>query len=197
MGVQSHDFLNAFSQDEKFFLSLPVLWSVSIDGVSTGSINSILSDAGEAWKATITPNAMTKNGNILVAQSVTLPNESSSFQAMNSGSGMGGYLPGYGLDSRSNFLDRSFTVNFLETQKDIEHNFFRPWQIAIGINGLIGSELKGTMEVHQFDHRGQRRKGYKFKKIFPTNVEGFTLNYDCTDFIIKSVTFGCENYEQL
>lgn len=195
--IQSTDFLLAFSSDPRFCLSIPVLWSVNIDGVSTGAINEVLSDAQESWRANMTPNSMTVNGNILPAQEVTIPTESSTFQAMNVGTGSGGYLPGYGLDTRSNFLDRSFTVNFLETSKDLEHNFFRPWMIAVGINGLVGSSLKATMEVKQYNNAGQFRKGYKFKKVFPTAVEGFTLNYDNTEFIIKSVTFACENYQQL
>lgn len=195
--IQSTDFLQAFSSDPRFCLSIPVLWSVSIDGITDGAINEVLSDTGEVWQATTTPNDMTVNGNILPAQEVTIPTESSQFQAMNVGTGSGGYLPGYGLDQRSNFLDRSFTVNFLETRLDIEHNFFRPWMVAIGINGLVGSSLKGTMTVRQYTNGGTFRKGYKFKKVFPTAVEGFTLNYDNTDFIIKSVTFACENYEKL
>lgn len=180
-------------------MSLPVLWTVSIDGVTESAINSVLSDAGENWQAKLTPNSMTKNSNILAAQQVSLPNESSSFQAMKSGSGMGGFLPGYGLDERSDFLGRSFTVNFLETRKDLVHEFFQPWMIAIGIKGLIehGPSLKSNVEVRQYDNKGNLRKGYKFKKAFPTNVEGFTLTYDSTDFIIKSVTFACENYSQL
>ncbi len=197
MGIQSNDFLNAFSSDAKFCLSIPVLWTVSIDGVDTGTINDILSDAGEGWRAKMTPASVTKNGNILVAQEVSIPNESSTFQAMDTGSGTGGYLPGYALDKRSNFLDRAFTVNFLETRKDLEHEYFRPWSIAVGINGLVGSSLKGNMVVRQYTNGGIMRKGYKFKKVFPTAIEGFTLNYDNTDFTIKSVTFACENYEQL
>lgn len=197
--IQSNDFLNAFSTDERCFLSLPILWSVNIDGISESAINSTLSEGGEKWKASISPASLTRNGNIVVAQEVSLPNESSSFQAMESGSGMGGFLPGYGLNSRANFLDRSFSVNFLETQKDLEHNFFRPWMIAIGIKGLVeqGASLKGSMEVRQYNNRGQFKKGFKFSKVFPTAVEGFVLNYENTDFTIKSVTFACENYSQL
>lgn len=195
--IQSSDFLAAFSGDARFCLSIPVLWSVNIDGVSTGAINDVLAEAQESWRAKLTPNSMTVNSNILPAQEVTIPTESSSFQAMNTGPGMGGFLPGYGLDQRTNFLDRSFTVNFLETRKDLEHEFFRPWMIAVGINGLVGSSLKATMEVKQYTNGGAFRKGYKFRKVFPTAVEGFTLNYDNTDFIIKSVTFACENYQQL
>lgn len=199
MSNNINEFLGAFSGDQRFFLHLPVLWSVTIDGVSEGSINSVLSEAGEKWQAKTSPNAMTKSGNILVAQSVTLPNESSGFVAMESGSTMGGFLPGYGLNARSNFLDRGFSVNFLETQLDIEHNFFRPWMIALGTKGLIeeGVSLKGNMEVRQYTNSGRFIKGFKFRKVFPTAVEGFTLDYDNTDFKIKSVTFGCENYEQL
>jgi hypothetical protein len=73
----------------------------------------------------------------------------------------------------------------------------RPWMIAVGINGLIGSSLKATVEVKQYTNKGDFRKGYKFHKAFPTAVEGFTLSYGSTDFIIKSVTFACQNYIQL
>lgn len=199
MATNIHEFFSAFSNDQRFFLNLPVLWSVTIDGVSMGSINNVLSYAGEKWKAKIDPSSMTRGGNILVAQEVGLPSESSNFSAMESGSSMGGFLPGYGLNARSNFLERSFTVNFLETQVDIEHNFFRPWMIAIGIKGLIaeGVSLKGNVQVRQYANNGDFIKGFKFKKAFPTAVEGYTLNYDSTDFKIKSVTFACENYEQL
>jgi hypothetical protein len=194
-----NEFFSAFANDQKFFLHLPVLWTVTIDGVSEGSINSVLSEGGEKWQARTSPGSMTKTGNILVAQEVALPNESSNFSALESGSTMGGFLPGYGLNNRSNFLDRSFSVNFLETEMDIEHNFFRPWMIAIGIKGLIeeGVSLKGSMSVKQYTNSGGFMKGFKFNKIFPTAVEGYTLNYESTDFKIKSVTFGCENYEQI
>tara|TARA_R110002110_G_scaffold148108_2_gene339119 strand:- start:8809 stop:9408 length:600 start_codon:yes stop_codon:yes gene_type:complete len=199
VSVNINEFFSAFANDQKFFLNLPVLWSVTIDGVSQGSINSVLSEAGEKWQARTSAQSMTKGGNILVAQSVTLPNESSGFTATESGDSMGGFLPGYALNSRSNFLERSFSVNFLETEVDIEHNFFRPWAIALGIKGLVedGVSLKGTMEVRQYSNAGAFIKGYRFDKIFPTAVEGYTLDYSDTEFKIKSVTFACENYQQI
>ncbi len=112
---------------------------------------------------------------------------------------MGGFLPGYGLTSRANFLDRGLTVNFLETEVDIEHNFFRPWAIAIGIKGLIerGENLKANMQIKQYNNSGNFIKGFKFTKVFPTAIEGYTLNYESTDFKIKSVTFGCQEYESI
>lgn len=198
-GPQINDFLAAFSGDNKFCLSLPVLWTVSIDGVTNDSINEVLSFADESWRANLTPNSMSKNGNILPAQEVNIPNESSSFQATNTGTGMGGFLPGYALDSRTDFLSRNFSINFLETKQDLEHEFFRPWMIALGIKGLVesGSNLKGTIQVRQYDNQGNLRKGYQFDKAFVTNSEGFSLNYQDTDFTIKSVTFACQNYKQL
>lgn len=192
------EFFSAFANDNRFFLHLPVLWSVSIDGVTEGSINGVLGEAGEKWQARTSPNSMSRRGNILCAQAVSLPNETSSFSNIQMDN-MGGFLPGYQLSARSSFLDRSFSVNFLETEQDIEHNYFRPWMIAIGIKGLVedGASLKGNMEVRQYTNSGRLMKGFKFKKVFPTAVESFTLDYDNTDFKIKSVTFACENYEQL
>ena len=198
MGIQINDFLNAFSRESKFCLSLPVFWTVTVDGVSTGSINSVLGRAGEKWQAKLSPRDMIKSGNLLVAQEVQLPNESSSFTPMSMGS-TGGFLPGYGLDNRSDFLSRTVSINILETNNDLEHNYFRPWMIAVGIQGLVesGSSLKGTVEIKQYTNSGQFRKGFRFKKAFPTSVEGFGLSYDNTDFKIKTVTFACQNYEQL
>jgi len=198
-GPNIEEFYSAFSGDRRFFLNLPVLWTVTIDGVSTGAINSVLSDAGESWQAKGSPGSYTRSGSILVAQEVGLPNESSNFAALESGSSMGGFLPGYGMTSRGNFLNRSITVNFLETEIDIEHIFFRPWMIAVGIKGLVesGPSLKGNMIVKQYTNGGKFIKGFQFKKLFPTAVEGYTLNYDNTDIKIKSVTFACENYVQL
>jgi hypothetical protein len=194
-----NEFFSAFSQEEKYFLNLPVLWSVTIDGVAKNDINKILKDGGEKWTASVDPGSYTKSGNILVAQEITLPRETSTFDAYPSGDNTGGFLPGYGLNVRSNFLDRGLTVNFLETQVDIEHNFFKPWLIAVGIKGLIakGVNLKANMSVKQYSNSGKFIKGFKFNKVFPTAIEGYTLNYDNTDFKVKSITFGCQNYEQI
>jgi hypothetical protein len=199
MGPQINDFLAAFSGDYRYCLSLPFLWTVSIDGVEESTINSVLQDAQENWEAKMNPNSMTRGGTILPAQQVVIPHEGSNFTPMSMGDSMGGFLPGYALNGREDFLSRSFSVNFLETSNDLEHDYFRPWMIAIGIRGLVedGPTLKSTVTVQQFTNDGYLRKGYRFRKAFPTATEGFTLNYDNTDFPIKSVTFACENYEQL
>lgn len=199
MGPQINDFLIAFSNESKYCLSIPVLWTVSIDGVTESAINEVLGDAGEKWRAKIHPNEMTRGSTILPAQSVTIPQESSNFSPMVAGDSYGGFLPGYAMNSRSDFLSRSFSINFLETRQDLEHEYFRPWQIAIGIKGLVerGVNLKSTITVKQYTNDGQLRKGFQFKRAFPVAVEGFTMDYENTDYPIKSVTFACENYSQL
>jgi hypothetical protein len=196
---QIEDFLQAFSGDARYCLSIPVLWSVSIDGVSNDSINQYLQLAQEKWRAKITPNSMTKNGNILPAQAVTIPTEGANFGSSSIGENSGGFLPGYVLNSRQDFLSRSFSINFLETRKDLEHEYFRPWIIATSIKGLIeeGANLKADITVKQYTNGGQLRKGYIFRKAFPTGVEGFTMDYQNTEFPVKSVTFACQNYEQI
>lgn len=198
MGIQINDFLNAFSREAKFCLSLPVFWSVSIDGVSTGAINSVLDSAQEKWTATISPEEMTRSGNILVAQEVSLPDEQAAF-GTSSVNTAGGFLPSYIMNNRGDFLSRQLSVNILETNQDLEQNYFRPWMIAIGIKGLIenGPNLKGNMVIKQYDNRGNLRKGFKFNKVFPKSVEGYTLNYENTDYKIKSVTFAFQNYEKI
>lgn len=199
MGPQINDFLQAFSGDSRFCLSIPVLWTVSIDGVSEGSINSVLSYAGESWQAKINPDALTRNGSILPAQQVVIPTENSNFSPMTMGDSTGGFLPGYALNARSDFLSRNVSINFLETARDLEHEYFRPWMIALGIKGLVeqGANLKATITVKQYNNQGVFRKGFQFKKAFPTSVEGFTMSYENTDFPVKSVVFACENYQQL
>jgi len=195
-----NDFLAAFSGENKYCLSLPILWTVSIDGVVENNINEVLEKAGEKWRANITPNAMTKNGNILPAQSVNTPEESSNFSTGSIGDGSyGNFLPGYTLTNRNDFLSRSFSINFLETKKDLEHEFFRPWLIALSIKGLIeyGKSLKCDITVKQYSNNGELRRGYIFKKCLPTGMEGSVLDYNNTDFSIKSITFTCQNYEQI
>lgn len=200
MSAQINDFLQAFSNDSRFCLSFPFLWTVSIDGVYTSDINVILGEAGESWEAKLTPNSMTKNGNILPAQQVVIPIENSDFTPMKMGDSMGGFLPPMMLNSRADFLSRTVSINFLETTRDLEHEFFRPWMIALGIKGLTeyaGSNLKATITVKQYKNDGTFRKGYQFFKAFPISVEGFTMDYENTDFPMKSVMFACQNYKQL
>lgn len=220
MGISITEFLNAFSPNPNtltnavYGMHIPVLWTVNIEGVERESINAIISKAynkNTAWNASVIPRDMSskEGGTILVAQSVSLPIENSGFSPMMMGNSMGGYLPGYALDARSNFLERSFSVNFIETQTDIIHEFFRPWMIAVGIKGLVEdgqTNLKATMEVRQWgseldetrkSHKQIFLRGFRFNRVFPTAVEGFTLDYGNTDFPIKSVTFACENYEQI
>jgi hypothetical protein len=199
MGIQINDFLNAFSREAKFCLSLPVFWSVSIDGVSTGSINSVLQSAQEKWRATTSPEEMTRSGNILVAQNVTLPGEGYSNGVASFGGGSGGFLPANIMEARDHFGSRDVAVSFLETNVDLEHTFFRPWSIAVGINGFIesGPPLKATMVVKQYDNKGNLRKGFKFTKVTPAKMESLSLDYDNTTYTVKSVTFRCQNYEQL
>ena len=193
------DFLYSFSNNPDFYLNLPVLWSVTIDGVTENAINQVLENADEIWRANTSPIKMSSDGKLLVAQEVSLPSESSNFSSTEFGNGRGGYLPSYVLNNRSNFLERQFSINFLETEMDIEHNFFRPWLIALSIKGLIeyGQTLKATIDVRQFSNSGYFIKGFRFNKAFPTAIEAYSLNYENTDFPIKSVTFACQNYEQL
>lgn len=200
MDLNIKNFLDKFRNNDKFFLNLPVFWTVSIIGVTMNDINTVLSENGEKWKANTSSMDMMDGGNILVAQEINLPLESAKFDPYTVSSNTGGYLPGYGMASRSNFLsDRQISVNFLETEMDIDQNFFRPWIIALGIKGLIeyGPNLKATMIVKQYSNDGRLIKGFRFNKVFPTVVEGYKLNYDNTDMLIRSVTFACDTYEQL
>ena len=190
------DFLQAFSSESKYFLSHPFLWKVRIMDDISFAINSALIDRGEAWEANVSPSDLSKDGAILVARQVTLPQESSVFSPQ-SVPNRGGFLPGYALIERNDFLTRSFSINFIETQKDLEHGFMRPWAIALGIDGMTNFDLRTNIIVEQYNNKGDFKKGFKFVQAFPTAVEGYTLSHSSDDFIEKSVTFGCTNYEPL
>ena len=196
MAGESNTFLNAFSENPNFFVSHPFLWKVSLDaGNVMGAINSALQKANETWTATVESADFTRNGTLLVARQMTIPQESSEFSPIGVDN-RGGFLPGYGLTQRTDFLSRSFSLNVLETGADIEHQFFRPWLIALGIDGLTNFKLKCDITVNQYNSDGTKRKGYVFEQAFPTAVEGYTLSYNDGDFMEKSVTFACKNYRQ-
>jgi hypothetical protein len=200
MAGEAKSFLDAFSEDPNFFVSHPFLWKVSIDKNVSGAINAAISKAGRGsnndWKANVHPSNLTKNGSLLVARQMTIPQESSEFTPIGV-ENRGGFLPGYGLVQRTDFLSRSFSLNVLETGDDLEHGFFRPWLIALGIDGLTNFGLKSDITVTQYNNDGSKRKGYVFENSFPTAVEGYSLNYNTEDFIEKSVTFACKNYRPL
>jgi len=199
----AEDFLDGYSRERQYFLSLPFLWKIEFNYTGNpglwSNIDEALEKAGEAWRVQSVPESFTKNGSMLVAREVTVPPETTSFLTPGGEINKGGFLPGYGVDQRANFAGRNLIVNFFDTNGDVEHTFFRPWMIAVGIDGLIGralgkSLLCDSVILRQYDSRGRVRKGYQFDEVFPTNVEGYTLNYDGTDYLEKSVTFAFKNY---
>ena len=198
MGGPISDFLDAFSTNDKYFLSQPFLWKVSIGASNTlaTAVNTACTKAGEGWRSLTLPLDYEKNGSILVAQEVSIPGEQSSFGEFGQ-ENRGGFLPGYGVTQRESFLTRQLSINFFETKVDIEHTFFRPWMIAIAIDGLINPALKCPIVVTQYDNKMQKRKGFVFDDAFPTVCEPYTLNYADADFTVKSVTFCCKNYRPI
>tara|TARA_R100000900_G_scaffold2574_2_gene4192 strand:- start:1882 stop:2526 length:645 start_codon:yes stop_codon:yes gene_type:complete len=203
MAYETFDFLDGYSYSERFFLSHPFLWkvtfeydsSVLIDNVNVAIAKAYSNDA-EDWRAVTEPDRFTRNGNVLVARSVTVPGENSQFDIAGS-QNLGGFLPGYALNKRTDFLTKNLAINFIDTQDDIEHGFFRPWMIALGIDGLINRNLLCNVTLKQYNNRMQLRKGYKFIDVFPTNVEGYNLSYNDEEFKEASVTFAFKEYKPL
>jgi len=192
------DFLSNFTAKPGVFgFPLPFLWKVTIDGASLrGPINQWCAKEGGGWQAKTTPDAFESQGGLLIATEVTLPSESTEFAEFGQAD-RGGFLPGYGSMQRTGFLSRGITVNLLETNTDLEHDFFRPWLVAVGTAGLVQHNLKTTMTITQYDNRGNKRKAYYFNDVFPTNIEGATLTQtDAGSFLQKTVTFACRNYKQ-
>lgn len=188
-------FLSKFSTDRNFSLPLPFLWTVTIDDNDLpANITTAISKINQRWKVANTSKwTDALSDNILVAQEVTLPTESVEITSM-ALENRGAFMPGLGVTQRTDFLSRNVIINFLETEADIETELFRPWIIALSIDGLLNQNLKSTINVKQYTRDGKIRKTIKFTGVFPTNVEGYTMTYSDQDFFVKSVTFGYTNY---
>lgn len=192
-------FLTVFSTFDKFSIPLPFLWTVTIDDSQglIGNINSALSKADYgSWNAQSPLGWIdSANNNIYVAQDFTIPSEQVEATSIGVDASRGAYMPGQGISQRVDFLQRNVTINFLETTADIETMLFRPWIIALGIDGLIGGKLRSTITLTQYDRKMKMRKEYTFYGAFPTNAEGTTLNYTGDEFVVKTITFGYTNYK--
>jgi hypothetical protein len=192
-------FLNAFANDPKYAIPLPFLWTVTIsDDNLGGNIQQALGKINHSWAPVQSTSfwSDTSNNNILVAQDIVIPGESIETVIMGPASNRGAIMPGYGASQRTDFLSRNLSINFLETDIDIETYLFRPWVVAIGVDGLIGGRLKAqTINLTQYDRKMRIRKKYVFYNAFPTNCEPVTLNYANDDLIVKSITFGYTKYD--
>lgn len=192
----TNSFLDRFSTDRRFSIPYSFLWTVTInDNELPDRITSALSKINQSWKVSSSIDwTDTANDNILVAQEVTIPTESIEISSLGQ-ENRGGFMPGYGVTQRTEFISRNVVINFLETESDIETELFRPWIIALGVDGLSQSSgLKCNIDVKQYTRDGIMRKHYMFEDAFPTNSEGYTLTYSGDEFLIKSVTFGYTNY---
>ena len=202
MAREIYDFLTNYGVNgpQKYYLSIPSLWKIEFSGASvvTKEVDNALEKAGEKWRVKNTPEQFVANGNTLVAREVTIPLETSEFLQPGDNINKGGFLPAYGVEKRTGFLTRTLGVNIFDTNDDLAHTFFRPWMIAVGIDGLINRGLLcPNVILRQYDHKGQIRKGYNFTDVFPTNVEGYTIDYDNHTFLEPSVTFAFRQYEPL
>lgn len=192
-------FLAAFSTFDKFSIPLPFLWTVTIDDSQglIGNINSALSKADYTQWTAQSPVGWidSSNNNIYVAQDFTIPGEQLEAVAVGVDGSRGAFMSGQGISQRVDFLQRNVTINFLETNADIETMLFRPWIIALSIDGLLDGKLRSTITLTQYDRKMKLRKEYTFYGVFPTNAEGTTLNYTGDEFSIKTITFGYTNYK--
>ena len=192
--AQVSQFLDKFSRDRRYSIPLPFQWTVTLtEGGVVGAINTAVGKLGENWKIT-SSRSWTGDNNILVAQEVTLPGEMVETISLGPDN-RGAFMPGQGIVQRSDFLQRPVIVNFLETESDISTELFRPWTIALAVDGLLNTQLRATaMNITQYTRDMKKRKEYKFESIFPTNVEGYTLSYGDQEFQVTSVSFAYKNY---
>lgn len=198
-------FLDKFSSDTKYFLSNSFLWTIRLDGPTIDVINSTLQKLGNEFTAYTEPDEFTDkvNGNLLLAQEVAIPGESIQVSP-HSVDNYGSFLPGYSIDKRTDYLSNSVAINLLETKTDIVDGYLKPWHVAVGVDGLLNFNLRrtasgatSTIIATQYDNQLNQRKRYTFRGVFPTNIEGYTLQYlDRPDFLARSTTFGFTNYIQ-
>ena len=122
------------------------------------------------------------------AQEVTISQESTTFSDFASDN-RGGPLPGMGTVQRDSFLQRGLVVNFFQLKRDPEAGM-RRWLNRISHAGLVnGGGLKGSV-VAVF---GQDNSNViNARGAFPTYCEGFTVNYGPQEYVVKSVTFACD-----
>lgn len=188
-------FLNQFSTNRNFSLPFPFHWTVTIDDDNLpGAVAAATSKINQNWRVASSSAWTDKmSDNILVAQELSIPAESVEITSL-SQENRGGFMPGYAVSQRTDFISRSITINFIETEKDIETELFRPWIVALGVDGLLNQRLKSTITAKQYTRDGKVRKTYKFTGVFPTNSEGYNLTYGDQEFLIKTVTFGYTNY---
>ena len=199
MAGEVYDFLSNYSVGgpSRYYLSLPTLWKIEFSNAGSvrGQVDQALEKAGESWRVKNIPEEFVSNGNTLVAREVAVPGETTEFLEAGADINLGGFLPAYGVNRRQGFLTRTLAVNIFDTDDDLEHNFFRPCMIAVGIDGLLNRGLLcPNVVLRQYNHKGEIRKGYNFTDVFPTNVEGYTIDYDNETFLEKSVTFAFKNY---
>lgn len=188
-------FLDKLSTERDFSLPLPFMWTVTIDDNNLPSaITTAVNKINQKLKVTSGDRWTDKlSDNIFVAQEVQIPSESIEMTTLTQDN-RGGFMPGYGVTQRTDFLSRSITINFLETVRDIEIELFRPWIIALSVDGLLNTKLRSNITIRQYAKDGKVRKTFKFTGVFPTNTEGYTLTYGDQEFLQKTVTFGYTNY---
>jgi hypothetical protein len=191
------NFLDHFSNEYRYGIPIHVLWAVTISesGGLTNAIQTSLRKIDHNWAPVQSSREWTDVGNILVAQEVSLPGESFEVSPFTIGDSSGAYMPGFAATKRSDFLGRNVTINFLETNVDIESQLFRPWAIALSVDGLMNSGLKATINVKQYDNTRTIRKEYVFYGAFPTNCETNIINYTDDPIKTKTVTFAYSKYE--
>ncbi len=114
MAYEQYDFLDGYSYSERFFLSHPFLWKVNfnynndlIPQINLSAKKSYSSE--DSWRAVTEPRLFERNGNMLVAREVTVPNENSQFDIAGA-QNTGGFLPGYALNKRVDFLSKNLAI---------------------------------------------------------------------------------------
>ena len=141
------------------------------------------------------------NLGLLLAQSVSLPNENIAI-GTEPLQGTGGFIAGYYGDRRADYGSQNkLDISFIETNRDVIDYFIKPWIIATSYKGLIEDgedDLKCNISVVEYtratdyyrDKWGSSnsynrpvaeftpRKVFTFKDCVPIQTEVNQLSYD-------------------
>jgi len=135
------------------------------------------------------------------AREVTVPTEN--VDIMNRGLSYGGYQAPATANTRDNY--KKFSITFNETNSSFLDFVIRPWLVNVGYFGLIARDngdrkvKAGSVEVVYLGRTGPfnpsiYRKAFTFFNVVPTNVQGFTNQYQTEGLQYAKVEFAYDYY---
>jgi hypothetical protein len=174
---------------------------------SGNTSNSYWNLPSETVKNLISYNNQTSDNLVgcVFAREVTVPSEG--VDITNRGLSYGGYQAPATANTRDKY--KKFTISFNETNSSFLDFVIRPWIINVGYFGLIArdggdrSVKSSFVDIVYLGRTGPypnpsiRRKIFRFFSVVPTNVIGFTNQYQTEGLQYAKVEFAYDYYTVL